>query len=436
MAKIVIIGAGLTGLSTAYHLEKNGFSDYKIFEKDSSFGGLCRSIVQDNFIFDYTGHLLHASDPYFQQLIADVVGFDNMNTVERRSFIYSHGVYTKYPFQSNLFGLPTNVIAECIEGFARRPIKKSKKILSFHEWVIHNFGDGIAHHFFFPFQTKILSHNIKRVTSTWMGRFVPNTTLSQLIEGSIADKPAAHIGYNAHFVYPKIGGIEFWIKKLAAQLKNEIFINYEAQEINLREKRVVFSNGHAEPFDILINTMPLDRLLLKLKGNSATPHLARTAHKLLCNSVINFNIGIGRENISTKHWIYFPETQFPFYRIGFPHNFSKNAVPAGCSSLYGELSYLRKPKVPVSNLISNALESTKKLLSFDESEIVTKKIIHIDHAYVFYDFWREKNLPKILARLENSNIFSIGRYGGWKYSSMQEAVLDGKKIAQELCAQL
>ncbi|HEX2978196.1 MAG TPA: FAD-dependent oxidoreductase [Candidatus Babeliales bacterium] len=435
MAKVVIIGAGLTGISTAYHLEKNGFTDYKLFEKDTTVGGLCRSVTQDNFTFDYTGHLLHTSDPYFQKLIADVVGLENMNAIDRRSFIYSHGVYTKYPFQSNLYGLPTNVITDCIEGFARRPTKKNKKVVSFHDWVLAHFGAGIARHFFFPFQKKILSYNIRNVTNTWMGRFVPDTTLTKLIEGSIIDRPAS-VGYNAHFVYPKTGGIEFWIKKLADQLKNEIYIQHQASGVDLKEKKVVFTNGHAESFDILINTMPLDKLLTQLTGSPVVRSLAKAADKLLCNSVINFNLGIGRENLSAKHWIYFPETQFPFYRIGFPHNFTKNAAPAGCSSLYGELSYLRKPKMPLTQMLDHALASTKKLLSFDESEIVTKKIIHIDHAYVIYDFWRETNLPKILGRLEDLNIHSIGRYGAWKYSSMQEAVLDGKNIADRLTISL
>ena len=52
MAEIVILGAGLTGLSTAYQLEKQKFFDYKIFEKNSTSGGLLRSFKQDGFTFD------------------------------------------------------------------------------------------------------------------------------------------------------------------------------------------------------------------------------------------------------------------------------------------------------------------------------------------------------------------------------------------------
>ncbi len=77
MAKFVIIGAGLTGLSAAYHLEKKGFTDYALFEKEPSIGGLCRSTVQDGFTFDFTGHLLHTSDTYFRSLLTELVGFDS-----------------------------------------------------------------------------------------------------------------------------------------------------------------------------------------------------------------------------------------------------------------------------------------------------------------------------------------------------------------------
>lgn len=120
MADIVIIGAGLTGISAAYHLEKKGFSSYRLFEKEQEIGGLCRSVTQDGFTFDFTGHLLHASDPYFSELIAQVVGVENLNSIDRASFIYSHHTFTRYPFQANLYGLPEQVIVDCIAGFVNR----------------------------------------------------------------------------------------------------------------------------------------------------------------------------------------------------------------------------------------------------------------------------------------------------------------------------
>src|SRR3989338_1095811 len=130
MARVVILGAGITGISTAYHLEQLSFSDYQLFEKESTVGGLCRSVIQDGFTFDYTGHHLHINDSYFKELIETVFGFQNMHNITRKSFIYSNKVYTSFPFQMNLYGLPPEIIAECIEGFVTRK-KFSKKYPSF-----------------------------------------------------------------------------------------------------------------------------------------------------------------------------------------------------------------------------------------------------------------------------------------------------------------
>ena len=165
MEKIVIIGAGLTGLSAAYHLEKQGFYNYKIFEKESEPGGLCRSIHQDGFTFDYTGHLLHIGDQYFRSLIQSVVGTKNFNLIKRKSFIFSHDTYTHYPFQVNLRGLPTNIISDCIEGFINK--KNYKHPLSktiFYYWALKHFGRGMAKHFFFPYQKKIFCYDLKKLS--------------------------------------------------------------------------------------------------------------------------------------------------------------------------------------------------------------------------------------------------------------------------------
>jgi protoporphyrinogen oxidase len=430
MAKIVIIGAGPTGLSAAYHLEKKGFYDYKLFEKESTAGGLCRSVEQDGFTFDFTGHLLHISDPYFKSFIEDVVGMHNLNTIYRKSFIYSQNTYTRYPYQVNLFGLPEDTVVECIEGYIRRK-KSSRRTQTFPEWVLQNFGAGFGKYFFFPYQRKIFAYNLEKITASWTGRFVPSTSLKQIIHGALYDTPESSIGYNAKFFYPKVGGISFWVDMMAHELQNDFYTDFCVQEIDIKNKVVLFTNGHVESYEQLITTMPLDTLLRLIKEDSST-HMAASADKLLCNKVVNFNLGIAHPNISEKHWIYYPEKQYPFYRIGFSHNFSSAMVPDGCSSLYGEFSYLNESPATVARMLKQSLKETKRVLKINEVDIVTQKNIHIDHAYVIYDFWREKQLPKLHNELQKNQIYSVGRFGEWKYSSMQEALLDGKKIVEKL----
>ncbi|MBT4855802.1 NAD(P)-binding protein [bacterium] len=432
MAKIIILGAGLTGLSAAYHLEQNGFFDYKIYDKEDAPGGLCRSVQQDGFTFDYTGHLLHINDPYMESFSNDNLGKKNFNTIVRRSFIQSHDTFIKYPFQINLYGLPSKVISECIEGFVNRP-QSNKDPKSFHAWVMKHFGAGLAKHFFTPFQSKILAYDIKKITPSWTGRFVPKTSLTQMIDGALGgQKEDEKVGYNSTFFYPQKGGISYIISSLVAKIKNQIQTGFEMESIDLQNKVVTFTNGDFETYDHLINTIPLDNFLKKTVDSSAT-NLNPQHKNLVCNSVFNFNLGINRADLTTKHWIYFPEGEYPFYRLGFPHNFAKSMAPAGCSSLYGECAFVGQTDTQA--LLANALDKTKKILNLNDNEIITQKIITIPRAYVLYTFWREKNLPQLLNQLEQHAIYSIGRYGGWKYSSMQESILDGQKVAQQILSE-
>jgi protoporphyrinogen oxidase len=429
MGKIIIIGAGLTGLSAAYHLEQRGFFDYVIFEKDTSVGGLCRSISQDGFTFDFTGHLLHTSDPYFSTFIEQIVGLEHLNQINRQSFIYSQDIYTKYPYQINLYGLPIDTIIECIEGYVTR--KTDSTPTTFYQWVHHHFGSGFAHHFFLPYQEKIFAYDVRKITASWTGRFVPSTSLAQILRGTLQDTLAQSVGYNAQFLYPKQGGMAHLIKQLAARIKNPIATQLSVKKIDITSKTILFDNGHHEQYEQLISTMPLDILLGALHEKSDTT-FATARPQLKCNKVLNFNLGIARPDISDKHWIYFPEKKYPFYRIGFPHNFSKLSVPDGHSSLYGEFAHFNKSSAWVNATLHDAIAATKKILRITDQDIVTECIIPINHAYIIYDAWRDKNLPALLKALATHQIYSIGRYGEWKYSSMQEAVLDGKKIAETL----
>ena len=426
MARVVIIGAGLTGISAAYHLEQQGFFDFTLFEKESEPGGLCRSISHDGFTFDYTGHLLHAADSYFYEFIKEIVGLDAMNIIDRQSFIYSHETYTPYPFQINLHGLPTQVIVECITEFVNR--KPHADPQTFPEWVKANFGAGLGKHFFFPYQQKIFAYDINKITASWMQRFVPATTLTQMLHGSLSNNHTP-VGYNARFLYPKKGGIFAWVNKLVARIKSPIKTKFCVQKIDMHNKIVLFTNGHVEPYEMLITTMPLDHLLACLDEKPAVSVKNAQKH-LKCNKVVNFNIGVNYPDLSQKHWIYFPEKKYPFYRLGFWHNFSKYMVPQGHSSLYGEFAYMNQSDEWVHKTLKQSLSATKKLLNIAPSDIVTEKVSLISHAYVIYDHWRDKHLPGLLDRLAEQHIYSIGRYGAWKYASMQEAILDGKQIAQ------
>lgn len=426
MARVIIIGAGLTGLSTAYHLEQAGFFDYVILEKEAVYGGLCRSVQHDGFIFDYTGHLLHINNNYVRELIDQLIGLSQFNYLQRASFIYSHNTFTRYPFQINLCGLPTPVIVECIEEFVKR--KKIKNPKTFYSWVLTYFGRGFAKHFFVPYQQKQFCMAPTQFSAQWTGRFVPQTSLIDIINGVIGDQQDS-VGYNAHFFYPKTTGISLLPNALAQHLVNPIVFNHEVKMIDLTSKIITCTNHAQYQFETIINTMPLDQLLHTTIDTNTTD-FNRHAPKLKASSVLNINLGIKKSIERDKHWIYLPESTYPFYRLGFPHNFSRNTVPDNyCSSVYLECAY-RGNYTPM--LIERSIDKSCELLDISRADIINTTILDIPTAYALYTSWRDQNIDKLLARLQEVGIYSIGRYGSWKYSAMQEALLDGQSAAEHI----
>lgn len=425
MPQVIIIGAGLTGLSTAYHLENAGFFDYELLECEPISGGLCRSVRQDGFTFDYTGHLLHLSDPYVRQMVDQVASLASFNIHERNSWVYSGGNLSKYPFQVNLRGMSVPVIADCIQEFVQR--RRINNPRSFYSWVLAHFGRGFARHFFVPYQQKIFCYDTKKLSHSWTGRFVPATTLTDIIAGIVDE--VGSLGYNANFYYPKSGGIDYLVNKFVAQVIKPIQYEHRVTEIDLEQKTVRCANGFHERYGVLINTTPLNSFLSCVRDTS-TSCLRPTARKLRASNVLNINIGLQAGIIGAdRHWVYVVDRQVPFYRAGCAHNFAHAMAPEGCQSLYIEYAYTGRPAPSIEQDIMRA---AMRMFGFGLSDIRTYNVLRIEPAYVTYTFWRDQQLPALLARLGEHNIFCGGRYGAWQYASMQEALLDGRALAQRV----
>src|SRR5919106_6707922 len=108
---IIVIGAGPTGLSAAYHLG----TDAVLIEQADRVGGWCRSIEDNGFTFDMAGHIMFFNYPYVHEMYQLLLG-DNVHWQDREAWIFSKNVYTRYPLHGALYGLPPDVISECIVG--------------------------------------------------------------------------------------------------------------------------------------------------------------------------------------------------------------------------------------------------------------------------------------------------------------------------------
>ena len=232
---ILIVGAGLAGLSTAYHLDGR---PYRILEKEKEAGGLCRSYQVDGFTFDFTGHLLHFRREEIKELIGALLA-DRLERHVRRSYVYSHRTYTEYPFQVNTYGLPPEVVRDCLLGFiatlapaADGPAPDER---SFRDWILENLGEGIARHFMIPFNEKLWRVPLEELTSDWVSWLVPKPNVRDVVNGALGIKDKA-FGYNPTFLYPVRGGIQVLPRAFASAVQ-PVDLGAELMEVDTARRR-------------------------------------------------------------------------------------------------------------------------------------------------------------------------------------------------------
>ncbi|MEK6606741.1 MAG: FAD-dependent oxidoreductase [Myxococcota bacterium] len=423
--RVVILGGGLTGISTAFHLGATA-PGWLLIEKEARLGGHARTDERDGFHFDKTGHWLHLRSPYGQKLVSELLP-DGLIPVERRSRVFSHGALTRYPFQANLFGLPPDVVKECLLGLIEANAKKGgvAEPRNFEEYCRYHFGDGIARHFMLPYNRKLWGVEPREITSEWCSRFVPIPKLSDVVAGAVGANPP-ELGYNVRFLYPKSGGIETMTRALIARLAvGETRTSTSPDAVLWRERRVLVG-GEEIPYRALVATIPLPELLARMEGLPAP--IAAAAAKLRCTAVRYLNVALRKPPPADFHWIYVPEEKFPFYRVGIYTNAVPSMAPPGRGSLYVELA--DRSARPAEDVLRDCLPGLVAAKAVGSAaDVLFAEVRELRWAYVVFDDDYFDAVGAIVPFLEANAIYPRGRYGSWTYNSMEDCILAGREVA-------
>jgi protoporphyrinogen oxidase/glycosyltransferase involved in cell wall biosynthesis len=471
--KCIIVGAGPTGLSAAYHLGK----DVMVLDKNAQVGGWCRSVQDKGFTFDYAGHIMFSNDPYVLKLYQILLG-DNLHWQNREAWVYSKGVHTRYPFQGALYGLPPKVIAECIVGAmeARYGVAQTPQIQSspqcdaasndvapgriedccadgtlpesetiagsaaalkkkpvpgnFEEFIYKVWGAGIARHFAIPYNKKLWTVPLTEMETSWLGGRVPLPNLEEIIEGAL-EPVAKPMGPNARFGYPLRGGFQALVSGFLPHINGAVELNADVVQLSPSQRIVALADGRRFQYESLISTMPLPELI-RLIGDEAPAEVKQAAAGLRHISIRCVNLGIGRENITDKHWIYYPEDSI-FHRIFVQGNASPECNPPGGFGITCEISYSPWKPLPVDGqkLIDRCVSDCIKVgMMRPDDRLITANQVDMPYAYVVYDHARAANVETCKSWLAEHDIVLAGRYSEWEYYNSDHAFLAGKKAAE------
>ena len=135
---ILILG-GLSGLSSCHLLSNAGFT-VNVFERDTTVGGLTKTVEKNGFRFDLGGHRFFTTDNKIKAFVRALTGSE-LISVQHNSEIYLRNKYFDYPLKPlNAmfgFGLMTTagILADYIQGKIKRTIWK-KETVSLEDWLV------------------------------------------------------------------------------------------------------------------------------------------------------------------------------------------------------------------------------------------------------------------------------------------------------------
>jgi protoporphyrinogen oxidase len=425
---VLILGAGLAGLSAALHAR----GSYRLIEKAERVGGLCRTDARDGFLFDATGHWLHLRDPDMRRLAEEALP-GGWIEVERRAGIWSQRRFTRYPYQVNTHGLPPEVVAENVLGFIEAQFGEGGRALrerepaNFAEFILRHLGQGFARNFMFPYNEKLWTVHPREMSTAWMGRFVPRPTVEQVVRGALGLE-GDRAGYNARFIYPREGGIEAFVRGLAAKLARPAECGLEPVAIDPSSKSARLSTGEEVRWRTLIATIALPELVRLCQG--APRPVLEAAAELRATTVTYVNVGARDVGAPPFQWVYLPEERYAPYRVGSASAAVPSLAPAGRRSFYVEFS----AQAPLDGATAErqAIETLADLgFVGGPADVLFAEARAIPHAYVIYDERYGPAKQEIVSWLEERDILVAGRYGRWEYSSMEDALLAGRECARK-----
>jgi protoporphyrinogen oxidase len=428
--RVVVIGAGLTGLSTAWHLVRRGV-EAVLLEAEERVGGACRTVDQAGFQFDLTGHLLHLGREESHAVLRELGIARCLARHRRRAGIALAGAVTPYPLQIHTHRLPREIRRDCLLGFVEARVAErergAERPLSFASWVLARFGEGFARHFFFPYNRKLYCAELEEMTAEWVGRYVPRPTLADVVDGAFGlyRKP---VGYNATFLYPRAGGIHLLAEALAERVP-PVRLATPVRRISLAERVVELDGGERVGWDMLVATLPLTHLAELVV--ELPEKLRAAAARLRASAVVNLNLGISGPAPRREHWLYVPEERFLFYRVGIASNHG-TVAPPGCHALSVEVAVPAGQPAP-GNLTERCKEGLQELgLLGRQADVVTEVVARIDPAYVLFDRQRPAAVAALRRHLRAAGVVLAGRWAEWKYSTMEDALWDGATVARRV----
>src|SRR6185369_8797409 len=242
--RIVIIGAGPTGLGAGYRLKELGYRNFVLHDRLPYVGGLASSFTDSaGFTWDIGGHVMFSHYKYYDQCFEDLMGKD-FQLNNRECWVRMFDTWVPYPFQNNIRHLPREVTYECLAGLVKAQSRGDyKSAKNFREFIDKVFGDGIAKHFMLPYNFKVWAHPAEMMNKEWIGERVAVLDVDRAIKNVVMGSDDFGWGPNNQFKFPLFGGTGEFYRRIGKAIGEEhIALGKAIDFINLARKEIRFKD--------------------------------------------------------------------------------------------------------------------------------------------------------------------------------------------------
>ncbi|MBI1810997.1 MAG: FAD-dependent oxidoreductase [Nitrospirae bacterium] len=445
--KIIILGGGLTGLSAGYVLTKAGLS-VKVFESDSTVGGLSKTIIHNGFRFDLGGHRFFTKDRELNNFVKELMR-EELISVQRKSKIYMRNKYFDYPLKplNAIFGLGISTTIEILLDYAAEKIKnlvRKSQNISLEDWVVGNFGRKMFNIYFKEYSEKVWGIDCSRISAEWVAQRIRGLSLASAVKNAFFKLNGRDVPSLVDvFLYPQLG-----IGRISDRLKEDIEAGNNSVLTDSRIERINHSDFKVESIVInnrkqfveengieFISSIPITKLVNMLRP-APPENILTAASKLRFRDLVIVAVMINRKRVTDQTWIYIPEQKIPFGRLHEPTNWSEKMAPEGKTILVAEFFSFKGEGIwnkSDEELTAITVENLENMGFVKKHEIIGSVVVKVLNAYPLFEVGYKERCDEIydyLGRFKNLHI--TGRSGMFRYYNMDHAIESGIKTAEKI----
>ncbi len=437
-------------MSAAWRLSELGCR-VTVLEKDTAVGGMGKTIAIGKYAVDYGPHTFHIRETDESRQVHDAIkrffGEDRL-ILTRGTRVLLRGKEYVYPLEmlQVLTGvsplLSARIIFDYVVATLKSTLAPPKNEDSFEEWGVRNLGRTLYDLCFGIYSARVWGLPTSQISSKQAQR-VAKLNLKNIILRTLGIK-ADPATYFTKYMYPR-KGISLLYEGMAAEVRkagNSVLL--ESPVVRLEREgdriaRVVYArNGREESVACagVLSTLPLPQLV-----GMVTPALpasiAEHASKLRYRSLKLIYIALKRSQLTDYHWVYLLDEHYRVNRMSEQKNVSPDMVPPDRTILCIELScWCDEPLWRASDeeIYRIALKDLMKMsYGVTEDEVEDYHVTDIATAYPVYELNFEDHLIPVLEGVHQiGNLQTLGRHGLFLNNSMDDNVLLGMKVADQI----